>query len=344
MHSTKGVSRLTELNRLAVSFVMPVRNDERHLPAAVESVLLQQGIGPIELLLVLGASNDSTDAVAAELAELHPEIRVLPNPGNLSAAAMNIGFRAASSDFVVRTDAHSVLPPTYARDAVSTLLETGAVNVGGRMRAVGTTNFENAVACAYNSRGGLGGAVYHLGGQSGPAESAYLGVFRRDAILAVGGLDETLDRGADWELNLRLRQREMIVWFDSDLEVIYRPRSSLSALARQFWSTGIWRGSLIRRARGRMPFRYFVPSALVVALTVSWIAALVLAASGSQSPWMWAAVALPSVAYSGVVIATMVGARAAGTSAVARLVVVLPVMHLMWGSGCLRGVMPTRSG
>lgn len=334
---------MTELQRQAVSFVMPVRNDGRHVAAAVDSVLHQQGIGPIELLLVLGTSHDDTDAVAAALAERHPEIQVLPNPRNSSAAAMNIGFRAASYEYVVRTDAHSVLPPTYARDAVRTLVETGAVNVGGRMRAEGTTDFENAVACAYNSRGGLGGAVYHLGGTSGPAESAYLGVFRRDAILAVGGLDETLDRGADWELNLRLRQQDLVVWYDSDLEVIYRPRSSLSALARQFWSTGVWRGSLIRRAKGRMPLRYFVPSALVVALAVSWILAVVLAASGVHHPGLWLLAALPTVAYAGVVVATMIGARTAGARIVARLAAVLPVMHLMWGAGCLRGIMSDRA-
>ena len=73
------------------------------------------------------------------------------------------------------------------------------------MRAEGRTPFEKAVALAYGSRVGLGGTPHHVGGQEGPAETAYLGVFRRDRLFAVGLFDEGIKRGQDWELNRRLR-------------------------------------------------------------------------------------------------------------------------------------------
>ena len=74
------------------------------------------------------------------------------------------------------------------------------------MDAQGTTPFEQAVAAAYTTRLGLGGAAFHLADSpAGEAETVFLGAFRKEAVLAVGGFDETMHRAQDWELNYRLR-------------------------------------------------------------------------------------------------------------------------------------------
>ena len=44
------------------------------------------------------------------------------------------------------------------------------------------------------------------GGLEGPVDTVYLGVFRREAIEAVGLFDESLVRNQDYELNYRLRR------------------------------------------------------------------------------------------------------------------------------------------
>ena len=57
------------------------------------------------------------------------------------------------------------------------------------MDAQGTTPFEQAVAHVYTSRLGLGGGAFHLGDvPAGPAETVFLGVFRKEALAAVGRL------------------------------------------------------------------------------------------------------------------------------------------------------------
>jgi succinoglycan biosynthesis protein ExoA len=84
-----------------------------------------------------------------------------------------------------------MLPPDYVRRAVTVLEETGAANVGGVMNAVGETDFERAVARAYTSRVGIGGAQFHVGGDEGPADSVYLGVFRRDVCSVSGDMTST---------------------------------------------------------------------------------------------------------------------------------------------------------
>lgn len=335
---------MAESEPVDVTFVVPVLNEERYVRATVESILAQRGVGQRQIVLVRGRSTDGTDAVLEELAEAHPVIEVIDNPDNAISIGMNKGFAAARHAVVVRVDAHSVLPADYTSRMVHELRRRGAVNVGGRMRAEGTASFQCAVAWGYNSREGLGGGVYHLGGEPGPAESAYLGVFNREAVLTAGGFDEGLSRGEDWELNLRLRNAGGLVWFVPDIEVVYRPRDSVHALLRQFLASGRWRGELIRRSPGHSGVRYLIPPLFVLALVSVVVAAAVAAASSGETRTVFALVAAaPLVAYGGWVLSAVLRARDLEGAARTWLLVVLPLMHVSWGVGCLLGlVRPSR--
>src|SRR5580692_9864892 len=55
--------------------------------------------------------------------------------------------------------------------------------------------------------------------QAGPADSVYLGVYRREMIEQAGGWDEEMLRAEDWELNYRIRARGGLVWFTPELQV-----------------------------------------------------------------------------------------------------------------------------
>ena len=332
----------------SVSFVIPILNEARHVRAAVESVLAQEGLAEHEVILVVGKSKDNTDAIVAELAAHHDNVVVVSNPDNAISRAMNLGISAARFGIVIRVDAHSLLQPDYAAKAAASLRETGAANLGGRMRAQGTTPFENAVAWAYNSRVGLGGAIYHVGEVAGPAESAYLGVFDRKALSEIGGFDETLSRGEDWELNFRFRESGQLVWFAPDLEVVYRPRSTFRALAKQFYASGRWRAELIRRLGQRIPLRYFLPPVLVATLLASGLAILVslfftFAAGPAALIGILAGLAIPVVYLAALAI---VAAFAPGLDAATRvrLPLVLASMHVCWGWGCLLGLVLRNRG
>ncbi|WP_162197264.1 glycosyltransferase family 2 protein [Demequina pelophila] len=320
---------------------MPVLNEQEHLAEAVRSVTGQTGLDDWELILALGDSRDGTDRIAAELAAAEPRIQVLRNPGSGISRGMNLALERATHPVVMRVDAHSVLPPEYAATAIRTMRQVGAVNVGGRMRASGRTAIEKAVAWAYNSPGGLGGAIYHTGGDAGPAESAYLGVFDRAAVLAVGGYDETLSRGEDWDLNRRLIEAGGTVWFEPLLEVVYRPRSSIKAVAKQFHASGRWRGEIIRRLRGGGPVRYLVPPTLVIALAAGAglvIFDLATGLQGATGAWLTAIGLSPFVVYGAWVASMLTGGNLDGQTR-RSLVLVLPTMHLSWGWGCLLGLL-----
>ena len=235
---------------------MPVLNEEKHLAESVAAVLGQQYPGGFELVLAIGPSRDRTEAIARELAAADSRITVVPNPSGQIATAMNAAVRTARHDIITRIDAHSMLPDGYLQTAVRTLMDTGAADVGGWMAAEGITPFQQAVAWAMTSPFGMGAAANHTGGDAGPADTVYLGVYRRAEIERVGGYDETMLIAEDWELNYRIRAAGGLIWFTPDLKVTYRPRDTLRALARQQFRYGRWRRVVARRYPETVSPRY----------------------------------------------------------------------------------------
>ena len=329
-----------------VSYVMPVLNEVTEVRAAVVSLLEQDYEGPFEVILALGPSIDGTNELVAEMSAADPRVRAIENPVGSTPAGLNVAIRASVHPVVIRVDAHSVLPSDYTRIAVRVLLESGADNVGGIMRAEGRTPFERAVALAYGSRVGLGGTPHHVGGKAGPAETAYLGVFRRDRLFEVGLFDEGIKRGQDWELNRRLRQTGGTVWFTPELVVTYRPRPSLRRLVRQFVATGLWRGELARRFPANNGLRYFVPPAMVAAMALGILAGLVGvigAVLGSPVAWAVLGFVVPAVYLLFVVLGAVLVARRSGLSTMLWLIVVLPCIHVGWGIGFIIGFLTRTS-
>ncbi len=324
----------------AVSVVMPVRDEEKHLADSVTRVLAQDYPGGFELIVAVGPSRDRTEQIARELARADGRITVVANPSGRISSAMNAAIKAARYGVITRIDGHALLPAGYLLTAVRTLLATGAADVGGVMAAVGVSHFEQAVAWAMTSPAGVGAAANHTGGDAGPADTVYLGVYRREAIELVGGYDETMIVAEDWELNYRIRAAGGLVWFTPELRVTYRPRSSLVALARQHFRYGRWRRVVARRYPETVNRRYLAPpaatalnlagAALGIAGLVSW-----LASAPSDLHWLTLGFVIPVVYLAGITAVAAVSARDLPLPVRARVPLVLATMHTCWGAGFL---------
>lgn len=325
---------------VGVSYVMPVLNEAQHLARAVAAVLAQEFEGETELIVALGASTDDTDAIAAGLAAADARVRLVRNPASDVSSGLNVAIRASAFPVVIRVDAHSDLSPGYTRLAVAALRRTGAANLGGVMVAQGAGRVQEAIALAYNSPFGLGGGVYHHGEEEGPADSAYLGVFRREVLFEVGLFDESQRRGQDWELNSRIRAAGYLVLFLPELKVTYWPRPSIDGLRRQMYATGVWRGHLARR-QGRTPLRY-LPPPLVAVIVLGSAVCLLLQTLGIVRGAGARVAGLFHLGAAGYLVgaATVGVTRLGGRGLVSRLLngAVLIVIHLSWGLGFLRGV------
>jgi glycosyltransferase involved in cell wall biosynthesis len=319
-----------------VTVVMPVLNEERHLREAVDAVLDQDYAGDLDVVLALGPSRDRTDEVAAALAAGDPRIRLVQNPTGRTPNGLNAAIALATGEVVVRVDGHAVLPRGYVAAAVRALEDTGADNVGGIMAAEGATPFERTVARAMTSRLGVGSAAFHVGGTAGPAETVYLGAFRRSALTPVGGYDERFTRAQDWEMNHRIRSTGGLVWFEPAMRVSYRPRAGFRALARQYRDYGRWRRVVMRAHPQTISLRYLAAPVAVAAIALGTVAGAVGLLLGV--PWLLVGFAAP-VGYAALVV---VGGLAEGgglrPGERLRLPAVLATMHLCWGYGFLTSV------
>jgi succinoglycan biosynthesis protein ExoA len=306
----------------AISVILPVLNEESHLEGAVLSVLSQDYRGPFEIILALGPSRDRTNEIAAKLASQDRRVKLLDSPTGKTAAGLNLALAASKSPVVVRVDGHAQIPKNYISLIVEILNKTGAVNVGGVMAAVGTTAFERAVAGAMRSPLGVGASRFHTGGEAGEVDTVYLGAFRREALLAIGGFDERFTRAQDWELNFRLRENGGVIYFDPRLHVTYRPRSSIGALAKQYFEYGRWRRVVSRRHSGTINYRYLAPPFALIGFSASLILGIAL----SSIFFIPALVYLLFVVLASLKISTSM-------SEYFLLLLVIPTMHFAWGAG-----------
>jgi glycosyltransferase involved in cell wall biosynthesis len=306
----------------AISVILPVLNEESHLEGAVLSVLSQDYRGPLEIILALGPSRDRTNEIAAKLASQDNRVKLLDSPTGKTAVGLNLALAASKSPVVVRVDGHAQIPNNYISLIVEILNKTGAVNVGGVMAAVGTTAFERAVAGAMRSPLGVGASRFHTGGEAGEVDTVYLGAFRREALVAIGGFDERFTRAQDWELNFRLRENGGVIYFDPRLHVTYRPRSSVGALAKQYFEYGRWRRVVSRRHSGTINYRYLAPPFALLGFSAS----LVLGIALSSIFFIPALVYLLFVVLASLKISTSIGEYLL-------LLLVIPTMHFAWGAG-----------
>jgi len=307
-----------------VSVVLPVLNEESYLRHAVNAILSQDFLGSMEVILALGPSKDRTDAIAQELHAEDPRIILVENPTGRTAAGLNLAINKSRYPIIVRVDGHAEIPANYISLAVEILHRTGAVNVGGMMAAEGVTTFERAVARAMRSPLGVGASRFHTGGAASAVDTVYLGVFRRSALVDVGGFDERFTRAQDWELNYRLRAAGGIVFFDPRLEVTYRPRPTFKALAKQYFEYGRWRRVVTRRHQGTVNLRYLAPPFALLGTIASLLLGLLI------SPIFFG----PAIIYLlFLILASLIIGQNLGESL--RLSAILFTMHMSWGAGFL---------
>ena len=90
-----------------VSVVVPVYNGERHVAAALDSVLAQRH-RPLEILVVDDGSTDSTVRIVRGYA---PEVRLIERERQGPPMARNAGVRAAAGEFIAFLDHDDLWSP-----------------------------------------------------------------------------------------------------------------------------------------------------------------------------------------------------------------------------------------
>jgi len=181
-----------------VSVVLAVKDGEDYLAEAIGSVL-GQTFRDFELLVVDDGSRDGTPAVLAAIDD--DRLRVLRNETNLGEApSRNRAVREARGEYVAILDHDDVaLPERLARE-VDVLDRESAVAVVGTWTALVVDGARvGRVAQRIRTRVDF---VHHclVGDLQIPHSST---MFRRAAMLELGGYDESLMPSEDFDLLLR---------------------------------------------------------------------------------------------------------------------------------------------
>jgi glycosyltransferase involved in cell wall biosynthesis len=318
----------------SVSVIIPVLNEERFLKQSVQAILNQNYSGQFEIILALGPSKDQTNVIAQELVQ-DKRIKLVENPSGRTASALNNAIKNSNFDIIVRLDGHAIVDSSYIKNAVNTLLESGADNVGGLMKAEGTNAFEKSVAAAMTSKFGVGNAPFHVGGKSGEVDTVYLGTFRKSALEKVGYFDESFIRAQDWEMNYRIRKTGGKIWFNPDLVVSYRPRKNILQLAKQYFEYGQWRKQVTKTYPETVSMRYLAPPVTVSGLIAGFV--MVLFSKILDINWLQIGWLAPLVYLTVILLAFLSIGSKIGLLSRLYLLLVLPTMHLSWGVGFLKG-------
>ncbi len=328
--------------RPCASVVIPCLNEVDHIGPCLDALASQEGLeDDLEVIVVDGGSDDGTRERLTERQEVQAGLIVLDNPARITPVAMNLGIQASSSDMVVILGAHAEVAPDFIRRNLECLRahpESGCV--GGVVEQVHGDAMSRRIGLAMSSPFGVGDARFRTGGVAGHVDTVAFGAYRKAVLEELGGLDDSLVRNQDDELNYRLTEAGWRIWFDPRIRSRYHARSSYGQLFRQYRQYGYWKVFVNRKHRTVTTWRQMVPASFLLASFTlffmaclgEWLpgtpAGMELALPGLLTLWaLWLLGALGAIALAGI--------RPSDALGVFRS---FAILHLAYGWGYCQGI------
>jgi glycosyltransferase involved in cell wall biosynthesis len=221
-----------------ISIIIPVYNGEQTIQETIES-LLDQTYTHWELIIINDGSSDRTLEILAEILTQHPQVahKIISYPQTGVCASRNRGASLAQGEFLAFLDADDLWSPDKLAQQLQSLLNFGVPGkIAKAAIAYSWTDYINeAGEFLYpGSHTRHQGDVYQqllLGNflENGSNALIYAPVFHE-----VGGFDESLVGGEEWDLFIRIARRYEFAVVP-EVQVFYRlsNQSSSASLDRQ---------------------------------------------------------------------------------------------------------------
>ena len=124
----RRISRQTHHSnaKLAVSILLPFRNEESGIAATLQSILNQQTEADFEVIAIDDHSTDDSARLVADIATRNPRLRLIANDGQGKKAALATGIAAARHNAIITTDADCHYPARWLDAMTATFEQSGA--------------------------------------------------------------------------------------------------------------------------------------------------------------------------------------------------------------------------
>ncbi len=318
-----------------VSIIIPCYNEELTIHLLLDAIYSQTfPRSAMEVVIADGMSVDHTRQRVAAFQQEHPDlaVRLVDNPQRVIPAALNRAIRAASGEYILRLDAHSLPHPDYVERCVAALRSGAGDNVGGiwEIRPGGKGWLSRGIAVAASHPLGVGDAHYRHAGQAQAVDTVPFGAYHRSLVERVGLYDERLLTNEDYEFNTRVRQSGGVVWLDPAIRSAYFARPDLVALARQYGRYGFWKARMLRSYPTTLRWRQALPPLFVFGLLVLTLLSIWIA----LFRWLLAAeVLIYLVVLLAAGLQTAFGRK--DLSMILSVPLAVATMHLAWGGAFL---------
>jgi glycosyltransferase involved in cell wall biosynthesis len=314
-----------------VTIALPMLNEAQFILACLDSFAAQDyPLSLLDVMVIDGGSEDGCRLVVEAYAEKHPWVRIVDNPEGTASAAFNVGMNEAHGEVVCLFSSHGVADSDYVSRSVAALHRSGAAGVGGSYRHEGLDAVSNAIGAAMVSRVGMA-SPHRFSDAARDVDTISHPAYWRDAMLDVGGFDQSLMRNSDYEFNYRMREAGHRLHFDPAVGSVYRPRPNLNSLFRQFWYYGKWKAMVAEQHPASLRPRHLVAPAAAAGAALTPVL-LLDPRSRRLAGAAWAAYA--AVISFGVASVD----RKEREVSVPTLAAAFPVMHMAWGAGFIKSV------
>lgn len=217
-----------------VTVLMPMRNAEPYVRAALESVLTQDGV-ELEVVVIDDGSTDRSAAAVREIGD--PRIRLLPGPCKGISASFNTGLAAARGDIIMRCDADDLLAPGRLERQAGWL--DGHSGFGAVCARFSTMTSGGQPVTDLDCGGDVETEITAELRSGGVRTSLCTYAIRTPILREIGGCRSYFTTAEDLDLLLRLGERTR-VWFLPDYVYKYRLHSTSAThtqanVLRQFY-------------------------------------------------------------------------------------------------------------
>jgi cellulose synthase/poly-beta-1,6-N-acetylglucosamine synthase-like glycosyltransferase len=267
-----------ENNNLKVSIIIPCRNEEKHIAKCLDSIIKQEyPINNLEVFVVDGMSQDGTKKIIKNYIQEYSFIKLLNNPDKITPAAMNIGIKKASGNFILILGAHSVIDKKFIKKNYESLKNNCVDCVGGICITVPINNslISKSISIVISHPFGVGNAYFRTGIKKLKyVDTVPCGCYRREVFDKIGLFDEDLVRNQDDEFNLRLIKNGGKILLVPDIISYYHARDSIYKLWKMYFQYGYFKPLVVKKVGGVLTWRQLIPpsfmGSLILALLLSF--------------------------------------------------------------------------